>query len=159
MAGKKCSDIQRPSLPAIFFNEQIQRTTLKRTSLHVRFPKSMFVAIRECSNDFVSARKRECSFRFVARVERFALSALSCLNINPHDVVLRFHWVSSRTNFHRNFASIYFDNRNMFFLRTVRSVRYQFNHVFSAAFYLYAARMNHSNDVSAMLADVKLYAH
>ena len=84
---------------------------------------------------------------------------MSCLQINPLDVVLFNHGMLHAAYSYTNRAAINSNNRHMLFLRCVFGVGNKLLHGLAAADKLAAAVLNQADDITANTAFQKFYCH
>ena len=128
-----------------------------RCSLKFCLPKSVQVAVFiDCYRSALAGTY--LGFGTVSEVE--ALSSVLSFHIYETDVVFRSHWMRDASDFYLHSASIKkCHHRNMLFVACIHCVRYQFFHLFSAAYYRDLRVYEFLNDIAAMTASVKFCCH
>ena len=124
-----------------------------------RFPQTVEVAIGVDRFDLIALAESEADLRFFAGMQFLTLIALIGLERYPFDVVLRQHGMLHRANLDMNDAVFHRPDRDVFLHGGIGGARNDLAHRLAAADYRDACVLNFGNDVTAMLANVKLLIH
>jgi hypothetical protein len=119
----------------------------------------MEVAIGIDCFDLIALAESKAYLRLFAGMQFLALIALLGMERYPLDVVLRQHWVLHRANLDMDNSIFYGPNRDMFFYGSIGCAGNDLGHLFAAAYNGNTAVLNLGNDITAMLANVKLLFH
>ena len=125
------------------------------TGIVLFFPQTMQIAVCIYRFHLVAFAKSETYFRLILRPQHFSLIPLFCLQRNPLDKVFRHHWMLCGTNADFYQITVHRIDRKMLFYSRVRRTRHYFFHFLSAAHNRNSRVLNHRNDISAMLANIK----
>src|SRR5699024_289012 len=121
-------------------------------------PQPMEIAVGVNGNRFIPFQT-EGYMRKVTGIERLAVATIFRLDIDPLDEMLREHGVIHAAHVDMERAVFYRDNGQVLFSTGLHRVGFQCLHLFTAADNRYAGVVNHSDQVSAVAADIKFGLH
>jgi len=118
------------------------------------FPKTVKIAVFiNCGRCFLGQEFRMGSF---AGIQISDLNTGSGLQRDELNVVFLEHRMIDRADINRNFISVHSNNRYMLFSRSVCCIRFQQNHVFSAADSRARTALYFNNNFLALIAAINL---
>ena len=121
-----------------------------------RFPQAVEVAVGVDRLDFVALAERKADLRLFARVQFLTLIALLGVERDPLDVVLRQHGMLHGADLDMDDAVFHRPDRNMLLHGGVGGAGNDLAHRLAAADDGNADVLDFGNDITAMLAKVKL---
>ena len=121
-----------------------------------RFPQTVEVAIGVDRFDLIALAESEADLRFFAGMQFLTLIALLGLERYPFNVVLRQHWMLHRANLDMNDAVFHRPDRDVLFHGGIGGAGNDLAHRLAATDDGNADVLDFGNDITAMLAKVKL---
>ena len=153
--------------PAFFFDVDKQQRApsglpagalLFRVLLQFRHTQAVKVAVSEYGNGLVISQA-EFNFRCISGMQDLALAAVFSLKIHPLDRVLRDHRMRSGANGDMDDTVLDAYNGQMLFAACFHGVGHKRFHFLTAADKRNARVMDHTNQVTAVAADLKPCFH
>ena len=127
--------------------------------LVLRLPETMEVAVCVNSLYLVTLANCKANLRFLTWLQKLALIALLGLEGHPLNVVFRNHRMFHCTDGHGDLVALNLIDRNMLFLRSIRSAGDDLCHLLAATHNRDARVFDLCDDVSAMLTNIEFLIH